>query len=76
MSESVNRKPTTLETFCYPEASALLKMDNQQMAILNYMASRIRAALFKWEDDSGIQGSNEWWYKGLQNELVRYKIKF
>jgi len=72
MSDSI----TMINTFRYPQSYELRMTDNQQMAQLNYMTSRIRAALCKYEEDlDKVEGSEEWWWESLQKELVTYKIK-
>jgi len=38
-------------------------------AALNYMTSRLRAALFQFESCSSAQ-SMSWWLDGLRNEVV------
>jgi hypothetical protein len=60
--------------FLYPLASVQRVNDNEEMARLNYIASRIRAALTKW--GSFEEGSQLWWWTGLRNELVTYILKF
>ena len=62
---------TVIDPFRYPVVSQLRQKDNEHMARLNYMASRIRAALCEWANDSSeIEGSDLWWWTGLQKELV------
>jgi hypothetical protein len=70
-----------LSHFKYPLANHFPPIENKEMARLNYMASRIRAALRRWvaeEDVTASEGDSEgeidmWWWKGLRNELVTYK---
>lgn len=63
-----------IQNFRYPSSSLQRQNDNEQMARLNYMASRIRAALFKWATISDVVGNDLWWWTGVRKELVIYKI--
>lgn len=58
-----------IHKFQYQTASEHRKVDNDEMARLNYITSRIRAILCAFllsETDNAL-----WWWIGLQNELVR-----
>ena len=48
--------------FKYPLASEQRRDDNEQMARLNYIASRIHAI--------ASEGSSLWWWTGLRKEMV------
>jgi hypothetical protein len=66
---------TLIHSFRYPLASHQRLNDNEHMARLNYMASRIRAALCEWlKDPMKMEGSELWWWRGLKIEEVTYKI--
>lgn len=78
MSESDVQELALIHVFHYPETSQHRKSEILQMSRLNYFASRIRAAICAWarteiEVDSAIQ---VWWWNGLHDELVTYKIFF
>jgi hypothetical protein len=71
MSEIEIEEETTINDFSYIDASSYRPRDNAQMARLNYMASRIRAALCVWSESGDIpDGAGHWWFECLQMELV------
>jgi len=69
------KKVVALQTFRYPSASQLRSMKKEQMARLNYMASRMRTAILTWSKPANFDLEEEdeidvWWWTGLQRELV------
>jgi hypothetical protein len=73
---SQSQDPLMIRHFSYPPMSLSRINDNKEMARLHYMTSRIRAALCVWGSDTlevSVEGSDEWWWTGLQIELVRIK---
>ncbi|KAF8816372.1 hypothetical protein BYT27DRAFT_7248439 [Phlegmacium glaucopus] len=62
-------KPTIIDKFQYLPVSQQRKTDNEEMARLNYMTSRLRAALCKWAISALPPEAVQWWWMGLQNEL-------
>jgi hypothetical protein len=66
---------TTISRFRYDDASMHREYENELAAKLNYMTSRIRAILKKYEgsefevEDSRLE---LWWWTGLNKELVTY----
>ena len=68
---SDEEEPVLIHTFHYYEVTNLRGHENEVMARLNYMASRIRSALFRWNVSLTGETAEEWWWKGLKNELVR-----
>ena len=60
--------------FRYPISTSLRRFDNQEMCRLNYKTSRLRAALVRWSYVLVQDGNKQWWWKGIQRELVMYKI--
>jgi hypothetical protein len=63
-------EPTVIHTFHYCEVSSQRQEDNEDMARLNYMTSRIRAALFLWSVSYTSDVAAQWWWTGLRNEVV------
>ena len=61
---------TLIQTFHYPLASMQRQNDNEQMVRLNYMASRLCAALTQWATASDKGTADLWWRTGVQKELV------
>jgi hypothetical protein len=66
---------TVISYFNYPRASLLHRNKNEQKARLDYMISRIRAALREWFKDKEYVKELEgldmwWWWNGIQKELV------
>lgn len=62
-----------IHKFVFDLVSMFRKTDNQQMARLNYMASRIRAAMCQLATSSNTEKTAQWWWTGLTTELVTYK---
>ncbi|KAF8816370.1 hypothetical protein BYT27DRAFT_7208516 [Phlegmacium glaucopus] len=62
-------KPTIIDKFQYLPVSQQRKTDNEEMAQLNYMTSRLRAALCKWAISAPPPEAVQWWWMGLQNKL-------
>jgi hypothetical protein len=67
-----------IQKFRYPQTSLQQQNEDEQMARLNYMASRVRAVICEWvkeKVDSDITEDSEglelWWWTGLHKELVR-----
>ena len=66
---------TMVHRFQHPLASSLRKNDNELMARLNYLTSRICAALSQFMALSPeAEDAALWWWTGLQKELVTCKI--
>ncbi len=65
-----NDEPTFIHTFHYYQVSSQRQEDNEEMARLNYMTSRICAALFRWSISYTSDVGAEWWWTGLWNEVV------
>jgi len=63
-----------IHNFSYPLSSLSRTKDNEQMARLNYMGSRVRAALCQWATSSNTEETALWWWTGMKKELVTYKI--
>ncbi|KAF8801185.1 hypothetical protein BYT27DRAFT_7262222 [Phlegmacium glaucopus] len=61
--------PTIIHMFRYFPASKQQKHDNDEMARLNYMTSRLQAALCKWAISAPPPEAMQWWWTGLQNKL-------
>jgi hypothetical protein len=68
---SDQEEPVFVHTFQYCEVTLQRAHDNEYMAKLNYMASRIRSALFRWNISLTGETAAEWWWTGFKNELVR-----
>jgi len=66
-----DEEPVLIHTFQYFEVTTLRGHDNEATARLNYMASRIRSALFRWTISLTGETAVEWWWTGFKNELVR-----
>jgi hypothetical protein len=66
------RTPVFLSTFEYGEVDEDRAHQINEMAYLNYMTSRLRAALSTWAIHSRKECA-QWWLDGLRNEMV---IKF
>jgi hypothetical protein len=59
-----------IQNFRYPAVTRFRRHDNMQMRQLNYITSRIRAALCQWAIGIDTEEPALWWWRGLQNELV------
>jgi hypothetical protein len=71
MAEIEIEEEITIKDFSYIDMASYRSSDNVQMARLNYMASRIRAALCVWANGGDIpDGAGPWWFGCLQMELV------
>lgn len=67
------KTPALIKEFSYP-LLASLPNESEQIARLNYMASRIRAAFCEWAKEKvAIEGVDLWWWTGFHKELVTYK---
>jgi hypothetical protein len=77
--DSVNddEDPIMLSHFTYLRSASLRRHEKEEMRRLNYMASRIRAALDEWVGETvkvdDREGIDMWWWNGLRNEMVRSK---
>jgi hypothetical protein len=79
MSKDKAENVVHIEIFKYPLAIRQRQNQNEHMAQLNYMTSRVRAVICEWlkekvaipEEDQ--EGLDLWWWTGLQKEMVMYK---
>jgi len=59
-----------LTTFAYGKVVEDRPHQINEMAYLNYMTSRLRAALSSWIVHA-VKESAQWWLDGIRNEMVR-----
>lgn len=60
-----------LSTFEYGQVESDRPCQINEMAYLNYMTSRLRAALSAWVEHALDNDENaEWWLEGIRSEMV------
>jgi hypothetical protein len=70
MSWSTKKNDVVVLTpFTYGNVLPDRSTQTQETVFLNYMTSRLRAALHYWTIHE-LNASAEWWLQGLRNEMV------
>jgi hypothetical protein len=70
---SSDEEEVVFRLFRYQEGGDMRQLQTFELLHLNYMASRVRAALFRWETTSSTtEEAATWWWQGFQNEMVRH----